>query len=88
MTVTLSPLYRRRPVKAARRLAWLETQSRLAKERGDERDAQSFDTARAEMEALMRSIGACRRCGRPLTDPDSIAAGIGPQCVKKVEVGR
>lgn len=26
------------------------------------------------------SSGTCRRCGRPLTDPGSIAAGIGPEC--------
>lgn len=29
--------------------------------------------------------GACGRCGRPLTDPESIARGIGPECIKKME---
>ena len=27
--------------------------------------------------------GACGRCGRKLTDPTSIARGIGPECFKK-----
>ena len=30
-----------------------------------------------------KEIGACGRCGRTLTDPDSIAAGIGPDCASK-----
>lgn len=29
--------------------------------------------------------GACGKCGRPLTDPVSIARGIGPECIKKME---
>ena len=29
----------------------------------------------------------CTRCGRPLTDPDSIARRIGPTCAKKVGEG-
>jgi hypothetical protein len=28
--------------------------------------------------------GACGRCGRTLTDPTSIARGIGPECANKV----
>ena len=28
--------------------------------------------------------GQCGKCGRPLTDPDSIARGIGPECIKKM----
>ena len=27
--------------------------------------------------------GSCCRCGRPLTHPDSITSGIGPECAKK-----
>lgn len=26
----------------------------------------------------------CARCGRTLTDPKSIAAGVGPKCAKKI----
>lgn len=29
--------------------------------------------------------GTCGRCGRPLTHPDSIASGIGPECATKME---
>jgi hypothetical protein len=29
--------------------------------------------------------GRCGRCGRALTDPDSIKTGIGPECVKKMQ---
>lgn len=28
--------------------------------------------------------GRCGMCSRPLTDPDSIASGIGPECRKKL----
>lgn len=28
--------------------------------------------------------GQCGRCGRPLTDPESIARGIGPDCLAKM----
>lgn len=31
------------------------------------------------------SYSHCRICGRPLTDPDSVAAGIGPICNEKGE---
>jgi len=27
--------------------------------------------------------GNCGRCGRTLTNPDSLATGIGPECIKK-----
>ena len=30
-----------------------------------------------------RLAGRCRVCHRTLTDPDSIAAGIGPECASK-----
>ncbi len=29
--------------------------------------------------------GVCGRCSRALTDPESIARGIGPECIKKME---
>src|ERR1700752_4765990 len=29
--------------------------------------------------------GTCGRCARPLTDPQSIARGIGPECASKME---
>lgn len=32
-------------------------------------------------------VGKCGRCGRKLTDPESIAVGLGPDCRTKVRVG-
>jgi hypothetical protein len=32
----------------------------------------------------MHHEGCCGRCGRPLTVPESIESGFGPECVKKV----
>jgi hypothetical protein len=29
-------------------------------------------------------LGACGRCGRPLTVPESIRSGFGPECIGKV----
>lgn len=29
--------------------------------------------------------GACGRCGRALTDPTSIASGVGPECATKIK---
>jgi hypothetical protein len=31
----------------------------------------------------MYHMGACGRCGRPLTDPESIQRGLGPICASK-----
>lgn len=31
----------------------------------------------------MYHVGKCGRCGRALTVPESIKAGIGPECIKK-----
>lgn len=33
--------------------------------------------------AYGKMMGACSCCGRPLTDPESVAAGIGPICASK-----
>lgn len=39
---------------------------------------------RAErLEAALVAGGRCKRCGRPLRDPVSIAAGVGPDCLGK-----
>jgi hypothetical protein len=32
-----------------------------------------------------REVGACGVCGSPLTDPESIALGIGPVCLQKMD---
>jgi hypothetical protein len=35
------------------------------------------------LEAELHAASRCRMCGRTLTDPDSIAAGIGPDCAQR-----
>ena len=42
------------------------------------------DTAE-RIEAELVAAGRCRRCGRTLTDPDSVSRGIGPDCASKEE---
>jgi hypothetical protein len=32
----------------------------------------------------MTKTSQCKRCGRTLTDPKSVAAGIGPRCAKRI----
>jgi len=32
----------------------------------------------------VQHIGRCAACGRPLTTPDSLTLGIGPECAKRV----
>jgi hypothetical protein len=34
---------------------------------------------------IVRHSGTCGRCGRTLTVPSSVTAGIGPECSKKME---
>lgn len=35
------------------------------------------------IEADLKAAGRCRVCGRELTDPASIKAGIGPDCAQR-----
>ena len=35
-------------------------------------------------EAVIMHAGMCGRCGRELTDPESIRRGFGPECFKKI----
>jgi hypothetical protein len=39
------------------------------------------------LRALGQATHRCSICGTPLTDPDSMARGIGPECVKHIYVG-
>jgi len=39
-----------------------------------------------EQERRKPWVAKCRRCGRSLTDPESVARGIGPVCVHKAPV--
>lgn len=73
---------RRHPRKAAMRLVRLE---RL------EAAGQIGRSTVAEAETLvglrdaLRAAERCQRCGRRLTDEESIARGIGPDCATKAE---
>lgn len=33
--------------------------------------------------STLRTLGRCERCGRTLTDPDSVTRGIGPECARR-----
>lgn len=33
---------------------------------------------------IVQHLGKCARCRRPLSDPESIRRGLGPECAKKV----
>jgi hypothetical protein len=35
------------------------------------------------LEAELAGADRCRRCGRALTDPESVSRGVGPDCVAK-----
>lgn len=40
---------------------------------------------RDEIRAQLKAAGKCEDCGRPLSDPESIERGYGPDCVEKRE---
>jgi hypothetical protein len=47
---------------------------------GDDDLAAEAARIAAHFEGLLDSRSRCRRCGRALTDPTSVARGIGPEC--------
>lgn len=59
------------PGKLAARAAW-------------HRSHGNTETA-AIFERALTSDGRCKRCGRTLTDPASVARGTGPECATKEE---
>ena len=38
-----------------------------------------------EIDAQIKEMGVCRRCGRPLSDQDAIDAGYGKECLAKTD---
>lgn len=38
----------------------------------------------AGLKPMSAGLGSCMRCGRTLTDPQSVARMIGPECIKKI----
>jgi Family of unknown function (DUF6011)/Domain of unknown function (DUF1897) len=60
-----------RPGKLAKRAQWYRSI-------GDDVKAEA-------LEAQLARAHRCRRCGRPLTDPESVAAAVGPDCEAKIK---
>lgn len=52
----------------------------------------AMETAKDDVSMLLKAIGGatdrCACCGADLTDPLSVARGIGPECYKKIWVSR
>lgn len=71
------------PKKAARYLARLERTIEAG--RIDDVERARLDGQRAEFVEALRSSKHCRRCGADLTDPDSVVAGVGPDCRERLE---
>ena len=59
------------PAKLARQAAW-------HRHHGRHGDAE-------RLEHVLVAAGRCRRCGRALSDPASVTAGIGPECQRQKE---
>lgn len=68
-----------RPVKAARLLAGIRLRRALS------RVADQDEARVSGIEAGLRHAKRCLRCGRTLTDPESISRGIGPDCWDRVK---
>lgn len=56
--------------------------SKLARQAAYWRAHGRLDVAE-RIEAELVAAGRCRRCGRLLTDPESVSRGIGPDCESK-----
>jgi len=50
--------------------------------REDKDDLRTLET-KADLPKGAAGHGSCCRCGRDLSDPKSVAAGIGPECARK-----
>jgi hypothetical protein len=57
-------------------LAKAAAAARYYRERGDLQRAEALEDG-------LRAAGRCQDCGRRLSDPVSVAAGIGPDCRAK-----
>lgn len=42
-----------------------------------------YEAQIAGVEAELARRGACRACGRPLSDPESVRRGVGPDCAAR-----
>lgn len=69
--------------KAAERYRWALQEARQAIQQGDEKRATETARNAAALQAVLDKHTRCRRCGRHLHHPASVAAGIGPECKGK-----
>lgn len=71
-----------RPAKAKRyRVSILDT---LARPNIHEIERDRLNEALRGIGDVLGDVVSCARCGRTLTDPDSKARGIGPECAERM----
>jgi hypothetical protein len=61
----------------------LDHPGKLARQARYWRDHGRGDVAE-RLEGELVAAGRCRICGRTLTDPGSVAAGVGPECAARI----
>lgn len=72
-------------MKPADKVRWHRGQAERHRAAGRQPQAAACEASAAEIEATLRSQGRCRECGRLLSDPDSRAKGIGPDCESRLK---
>ena len=75
--------YGKLPIKGAARLRWAVEEHQAAEARGDSKRAEELLRHAAALQAVLDKHARCRRCGRDLKRPESIARRVGPECLNK-----
>lgn len=75
--------YRRRPGLAADAAERHRHMAEAARRNGELNDAVHHWDRVDAYNAVLDELEHCRRCGRPLTNPESVARRIGPECWAK-----
>lgn len=78
--------YRRRPQLAARRVQEHQLRALQCMDDGNYEQAVMHWDRADEYHAVLDELVCCRRCGRQLTNPESVARRIGPECIQKSPV--
>lgn len=69
------------PGALARQAAWHRAQA----EGGPEEQRGDHEAKAERIESELSRLGRCRRCGRTLSDPASVADGLGRDCKARLE---
>lgn len=79
--------YGRRPGRATDMLAWLQRRYEHALQAEERNETLLRDLAQriVALRQVLQAHKRCRVCGRELRRPDSVARGIGPECLTKGE---